>query len=240
MRYNTYTCPICGKHRFTEDGDYSICPHCGWENDSVMNADPSFWGGANKLCQLDFKLRYLYYVSHNPKYHWAHDDFPQVPQIEEMDCPVCKKMKFVPLTWDELYCGVTPADIHCQYCGWKYDLAQIESPKLKNRANEMSLIEYREWYEKKIAENPNYVYFDEVTDQYIPTPHKCPVCGKYEFEDDSCHDICPFCGWEDDGVQLNDQDFSGGANILSLKQYRKEYKKRLQLDPNYRWDKNKK
>lgn len=239
MSYSTYTCPICGKHRFTESGDFSICPHCGWENDAVMNDDPSYFGGANDLCQLDFQLRYRYYVSQNPNYHWAHDHYPKVPQIEEMDCPVCKKMRFAPLRWDEIYCGVTPSDVHCQYCGWRYDLAQTEKPDLKTSANEMSLNEYRAWYAKKIAEDQNYTYFDEMTDQYVPIPHKCPVCGKYEFEDESCYNICPFCGWEDDGVQLDDPDFDGGANTLSLKQYRKEYRKLVQADPNYRWDKAK-
>ena len=34
----------------------------------------------------------------------------------------------------------------------------------------------------------------------------------------SVYDICPFYGWEDDGVQLRDPDFDGGANQLSLRQ----------------------
>ena len=58
MKHNFYLCPICGEHRFPESGNYDICPHCGWENDAVMNDDPSFSGGANDLCQIDFKMRY--------------------------------------------------------------------------------------------------------------------------------------------------------------------------------------
>ena len=42
MKHNFYLCPICGEHRFPESGNYDICPHCGWENDAVMNDDPSF------------------------------------------------------------------------------------------------------------------------------------------------------------------------------------------------------
>lgn len=26
--------------------------------------------------------------------------------------------------------------------------------------------------------------------------HKCPVCGKYEFQRWNSHDICPVCGWK--------------------------------------------
>ena len=237
MSYKTYSCPICGKHNFTENGDLTTCPHCGWENDSVMNDDPVYWGGANDLCQMDFKLRYQYYVYQRPDYHWARDGYPKVAQIEEMDCPVCKKMRFVPLRWDEIYCGVVPSDIYCQYCGWHYDLEQTESPNLKAGTNEMSLNEYRSWYAEKIASNPEYSYFEESTDNYVPMPHKCPVCGKYEFKDEGSFDTCPLCGWKDDSVQFDNPDCEGGANKLSLKQYRKEYLKMIKLNPNYRWDK---
>jgi len=35
--------------------------------------------------------------------------------------------------------------------------------------------------------------------------------------------ICPVCFWEDDDVQLEDPDFSGGANRPSLNQARTNY-----------------
>lgn len=53
---------------------------------------------------------------------------------------------------------------------------------------------------------------------------KCPVCGKYEFEEDGDFDICPICGWENDGVQNDDHDYTGGANKMSVNQARKAYK----------------
>jgi hypothetical protein len=52
---------------------------------------------------------------------------------------------------------------------------------------------------------------------------KCPVCGEYEFEEDNDFDICPVCHWENDGVQLDDPDFEGGANDMSLNQAKKAY-----------------
>ena len=34
--------------------------------------------------------------------------------------------------------------------------------------------------------------------------HLCPVCGKYEFEEQGSFDICDVCGWEDDPLQLKE------------------------------------
>jgi len=52
----------------------------------------------------------------------------------------------------------------------------------------------------------------------------CPVCNEYDFEDISDYDICDVCGWENDGVQYDDPDYSGGANFLSQNEHRLEYK----------------
>ena len=54
--------------------------------------------------------------------------------------------------------------------------------------------------------------------------HKCPVCGQYEFPFDNSFFICPVCGWMDDGVQEEEPDYDGGANIYSLNQCRKMWK----------------
>jgi hypothetical protein len=37
-------------------------------------------------------------------------------------------------------------------------------------------------------------------------------------------DICPLCGWEDDGIQNGDPDYVGGANRLSLREHRERWK----------------
>lgn len=44
----------------------------------------------------------------------------------------------------------------------------------------------------------------------------CPVCGEYSFEFPDDYDICPICGWENDGVQRKQKDYWGGANYLSV------------------------
>ena len=48
--------------------------------------------------------------------------------------------------------------------------------------------------------------------------HLCPVCGKYEFEEQGSFDICDVCGWEDDPLQLKEPNLEGGANEMSLNQ----------------------
>lgn len=52
---------------------------------------------------------------------------------------------------------------------------------------------------------------------------KCPVCGKYEFEEYDDYDICPVCNWENDGLQYDDHNYAGGANDLSVNEARIEY-----------------
>ena len=46
----------------------------------------------------------------------------------------------------------------------------------------------------------------------------CPVCERHVFEWENDFDICPFCGWENDGVQGGDHDYWGGANDLTVNQ----------------------
>ena len=52
---------------------------------------------------------------------------------------------------------------------------------------------------------------------------KCPVCGEYDFEADDTFEVCGVCGWENDGVQLDDPDYSGGANKKSLNERRAQW-----------------
>jgi hypothetical protein len=39
-------------------------------------------------------------------------------------------------------------------------------------------------------------------------------------------DVCGICGWEQDGVQLDDPDYRGGANSESLNEARVEWARR--------------
>lgn len=54
--------------------------------------------------------------------------------------------------------------------------------------------------------------------------YKCPVCGKYEFEQEDNFSICHCCMWENDGLQNHNPDYAGGANKMSLNEARKAYK----------------
>ena len=55
-------------------------------------------------------------------------------------------------------------------------------------------------------------------------PKICPICGKSVIEEED--DICPVCYWQSDPVQEDDPPYAGGANNLSLNQYREEYRKK--------------
>ena len=53
----------------------------------------------------------------------------------------------------------------------------------------------------------------------------CPSCGKDVFTEKGMYEICIICGWEDDPIQSKRSDYVGGANKLSLNQYKEVYKK---------------
>lgn len=55
---------------------------------------------------------------------------------------------------------------------------------------------------------------------------KCPCCGSYSLEhkEPLYYEICPICYWENDPIQNEDYDFSGGANEISLNKAIKNYK----------------
>lgn len=156
-----------------------------------------------------------------------------------MDCPCCDEFTFTQPTKlniklegeDEVYDEIM--NFQCTVCGWVYDLEQTENPNLKNGNNEDSLNEHKEWFKKMRLENPEYNYLE--AHEPPKEPLMCPICGKYQFEDDNNFDICPSCGWENDGVQTNDPDYAGGANDLSLNQYKKEYEQKIKENPNYYW-----
>lgn len=54
--------------------------------------------------------------------------------------------------------------------------------------------------------------------------HNCPVCEKHIFSEYGSYEICPICGWEDDKLQLKKPDYDGGANEMSLNEYRKNWR----------------
>ena len=45
---------------------------------------------------------------------------------------------------------------------------------------------------------------------------RCPVCGKFAFEEYADFDICPVCNWENDGLQYDEHNYAGGANEIEM------------------------
>lgn len=48
----------------------------------------------------------------------------------------------------------------------------------------------------------------------------CPVCGLAQLE---YMEICPFCDWQNDPVQIRHPDWDGCANKMSLNQAKEAY-----------------
>ena len=61
----------------------------------------------------------------------------------------------------------------------------------------------------------------------------CPVCGQTEFQEECDYDICKHCGWENE-----DWFEKGGANTLSLVDFRKRYEIYTFLNDKYTWKSN--
>lgn len=55
-----------------------------------------------------------------------------------------------------------------------------------------------------------------------------------EEEPPGTFDICRVCVWEDDNVQFRDPDYEGGANRVSLRQARENYRLHEVSDPLFR------
>lgn len=159
-------------------------------------------------------------------------------QIKPMLCPVCGKFYFTELSEIDIeQLHMTPNTTQCNICGRVYDLEQVENPDLENESNKMSLNQYKKWYKEKIDKNPKWEYFQEFIGN--PESHKCPVCGEYEFKDALTHDICPICGWEDDGMEINPYDEKGGPSKTFI-EYKQAFLEKRKVNPKYKWAKDKK
>ncbi len=56
--------------------------------------------------------------------------------------------------------------------------------------------------------------------------YKCRCCNYLTLKEEpsGSFEICPVCYWEDDNVQSDNPNFSGGANKVSLKKARENFK----------------
>ena len=63
----------------------------------------------------------------------------------------------------------------------------------------------------------------KVMDRFERTDLHCPCCGQFEYEEVNGYEVCEVCGWEDDPLQFEKPDYAGGANRLSLNEYRKKW-----------------
>ena len=100
---------------------------------------------------------------------------------------------------------------------WAYSGEEILEPK--NRA----------WFMLALNRLGQLARLSEIRANLL-TPHKCPVCGEYEFEHHGSDDICEVCGWQDDIVQELDPDEECCENQMSLNQAREAWKKGIPIE----------
>lgn len=66
--------------------------------------------------------------------------------------------------------------------------------------------------------------------------HRCPVCGHRTLPYRNYYLVCDECGWEDEGIDDEDEG-SGGANgDCTIRQYREKYLKSKQANPRVQGD----
>ena len=53
-----WKCLVCENHNAGEFDDHDICPSCGWQQDTIMENDPGYWGGPNWLTLNEAKENY--------------------------------------------------------------------------------------------------------------------------------------------------------------------------------------
>ena len=60
-----YECPCCGRRVLGTERLYEVCHICGWEDDPIQFADPSFKVGANNESLDQCRLTWLTKTSKN-------------------------------------------------------------------------------------------------------------------------------------------------------------------------------
>jgi hypothetical protein len=56
--------------------------------------------------------------------------------------------------------------------------------------------------------------------------YPCPCCGFLTLDEPppGTFAICPVCFWEDDNIQGADPEYAGGANVVSLREARENFR----------------
>ena len=168
-------------------------------------------------------------------------------------CPVCGKTEFKDFDWlleednnleiyeidqktgeNKLLDAIEAAEVHCEYCGWMYDIKQVLDYDIVGDRNDKTVNELKQNYQNKVLENPNYNYDEEMAK---PTPHICPICEEYYFKSIDSYDVCPICGWIDDGTESIPFDDYSEVNVSSIKDAKEDFRQKRINNSKYKCNK---
>lgn len=201
--YNT-KCPVCSKHNFKGYGDFEVCPICGWEDDEWQRRNPDEAGGANPLSLNQFKAE------------WAEEQ----ERFETDNLSATGANPFIS--------GFTSRNLFKQYS--KHAKTDNEpAPKWYEGSDGLilgdgeSIIICPQCGDEHCYSGPVYDECDECGYIKAHGNYECACCGEMILEYYDHMEICPICGWQEDKVQEDDPDYAGGANELSLNQFKVVY-----------------
>ena len=109
----------------------------------------------------------------------------------------------------------------------------VDYEMLNDAKRELNDVIKREGHTKELGDLQTALYYIYINAYYRKYPlteeqdYWCPVCGKKRYHEFLWESLCPECGWEDESDQLEDYDYKGGANKLSVNEAKKLYEEKM-------------
>ncbi len=122
---------------------------------------------------------------------------------------------------------------HCEFCLRKFEEAPDENSLAEGWATPYMQSDVSFRWICDVCFTDFREEFGFAVDQVI-VRYPCPCCGYLTRNEGppGTYEICPICWWEDDPVQFEDPDFSGGANQPSLNEARKRFRESGAISPD--------
>lgn len=113
-----------------------------------------------------------------------------------------------------------------------YRKAGQEVSLFRKEDNRLFFYSYGELYPEAVPPRKKIRCYTELSNAFVlpvkAFAFQCPVCGEKTLQYRGMFEICDFCGWEDEGLDGDDEEPGFGPNgDYTIRQYREEYKRQL-------------